>query len=61
MVTRYVIQSILTNLLWSGKRGIRFGKSYLDAVKFESEEELLGYAQKEAIGVFKIMKIYDTK
>lgn len=61
MRTTYLIQSILSNLLWSGKRGIRFGKSYIDAIKFESEEELLEYAQKESIGVFKIMKIYDTK
>lgn len=61
MKTKYLIQSILTNRLWSGITGLRFSESYLDAIKFDSEEELLEYAQKESIGVFKIMKIYDTK
>jgi len=59
MTTRYLIQEIDGTGFWS--KGYRRFKGFLFADQFESEDQALIYAKKECIGIFKIIKIYDTR
>ena len=55
----YVIQEIGRGSFWSDYDG--YFRPYLWATKFDTEEEIIEYAKKRGIGVFKITKVYDTK
>jgi len=59
MRTFYTIQEVDGQGFWDDYH--RKFRGYLWAEKFKTEEELLTYAQKQGIGVFKITKVYDTK
>ena len=59
MIARYVITDIDGNGYWSEQH--RRFKDFIWTEQFDSEDELLKYAEKESVGVFKITKIYDSK
>lgn len=59
MKTGYVIHDIDGHGYWSDEHK-RF-KGFIWAEWFDSKTELLEYAEKVNVGIFKIMKIYDTK
>lgn len=59
MKTQYLIQDVDRPLFW--RADTRKFHHYLMADKFDSEEELLEFVEKEDIGVFKITKVYGSK
>lgn len=59
MKTIYVIEDITNGGFWDSH--CRRFRGWLYAVKFNSEEGALTFAEKEVRGIFKITKIYDIK
>lgn len=55
----YLIANVTNGTFWN-HLGRRFG-NFLYAEKFTDKEILLKYAQKENIGFFKIIEVYETK